>query len=1022
LRVLSRSRLLLPLVGVLAGLLAPTSARAADDGVYILATEGVSGPAPELVPLGSTMDGLVYRDESTGTIWVKATERWGYPPTIPQQENRLGPNPTVVGGLMSRYDAGAATLRWRTIADPTLHDAVVPPDLTFVSRTSRGYLASRGTGPSTLVSVSLYAGGAQKVIGDVEGLDGLINGDDGALVPEPGAPNRWRYFPYDGSFPAGRVIQAPAGADDCIASPTYLFCWSATELTRLPLNGATGSTVPATVASAVESGIGNFAWTSYDAAADGYEIWIWRLGMGPLPVRHADSSQGFQPRLAPGSGDDVVLAVKPDGTGGTGIYGFPTPQLIVGERPRPAAATSIALGPGRVAWGESAAGIRGRDIALRRDGGLEVGPLATQAQGDGTALGVSGRRIAYADGTGLATTVAGDPAMPAAEVVRSTLSGSRVVWQSRDGDGVLAWQLTDLTGGTTDPLPDALAYDLWGERLVRLDADGSVWLHDLRTGADPLELAPALDGGAASGTVQVAGDAVAWDVTPADAGVADPGVLVRDVASMQPAEPVSALGELHDLSTGYAVGCAAEDAGCAAQAVSLADGTVTPVNAAKPLVVDGNRLGFITTASLPALRLLPAYADAPRLLADPGGPATVDVDEATFAVRVTASQPLTSCALRIRDQDGALLRTVPCAGNQYGVATAEWNGSGATSAHVPDGTYTWEIAAANANGTLVDYDGSAASGTVIVDGPPGAVQFAPARNSYRVPLDTSVAVTFDEPVTDVDAGTFRLLDPDGSAVPGEVTYDEANRRVSLDPTAALEPLTWYTVSLAGITDLRGNPVPEPSSPIAFATGPAANVPHCALTMPTKVVIGAKTTRTNFGVASNCRTNAADHAYWNLLADSGGGWNLRFEADQLQYPSWYLDWSDLVPLGRWTLRPVEAERADDIPLPQNTAVLQVKYASRLAAGVTRTASSLSWSATATQWSGAKHTWVARPKVSVGLFHLAPGSTTWKYVKAATTSSTGRATVTLGSPRSGSYRLTIAETPTVWAAYSTAVRER
>ena len=45
-----------------------------------------------------------------------------------------------------------------------------------------------------------------------------------------------------------------------------------------------------------------------------------------------------------------------------------------------------------------------------------------------------------------------------------------------------------------------------------------------------------------------------------------------------------------------------------------------------------------------------------------------------------------------------------------------------------------------------------------------------------------------------------------------------------------------------------------------------------------------------------------------------------------------------------------------------------------------------------------------------------------MKSVTTSSTGRAPVTLGSPKAGNYRLMVAETPTVWASYSTAVRGR
>ncbi|MGY2128113.1 hypothetical protein [Blastococcus sp. SYSU DS0617] len=79
-------------------------------------------------------------------------------------------------------------------------------------------------------------------------------------------------------------------------------------------------------------------------------------------------------------------------------------------------------------------------------------------------------------------------------------------------------------------------------------------------------------------------------------------------------------------------------------------------------------------------------------------------------------------------------------------------------------------------------------------------------------------------------------------------------------------------------------------------------------------------------------------------------------------------------------------------------------------------------TATQWSSRTHAFAPRAKARVGLFHQAPGSTAWKFVKAVTTSSTGKATVTLPSPKAGNYRLKVAETPTVWAAYSRTVTGR
>ena len=651
-RVLSRGRLLLPLVCVVASLLAPTAAAAADD-VYLLAAAGDSNTPQNLIPLVQTATGIVYRNEFTSSTWVKLHD----PAQAAQEESRLT-DPEAVGDLMSTYDAGTSTLRWRTIADATLHETVVPPELTFVVRTATGYLASQGDGPYGLVAVDLLGGGTQTVIGSVADLDGVLAGPLGAAVPGPDGPGQWLYFPYDGSAPAGQAVQAPVGADECLVNRAHLYCWSATQLSRLPVTGEAGTTITATPRSVVQSPDG-IAYTVPDVrylSSGWHEVWSWRTGQ-LTPVRLVDGVSGFPARLAPVTGGTGVALAGIRGLFGSngGIYrfsgstSFPTTKVVAPAR-EPRIASAVALGPGRVVWGENTdavGGMLGRDLTPRVDRGLDLGGVTgqTPSGGNGNVLGVSGSRIAYAKtsappGLGL-TGVTGDPRLDAAEVLRSTLSGQRVVWQSRDADGVRAWRLTDLTAKTTEPLPGALSYDLWGERLVRLDNDGSVWLLDLRTEAEPVQLAPSLDGGAGSGTVHVAGDAVAWDVTPADPQAPDPGVLLRDLTTADPAEPVTGLAVLQDLSTGYAVGCSGSNE-CAPVALSLADGAVTPVDTDGPMVVDGSLLGFINGDRLPAVRTLPQYDDAPRLLASPGIPNTIDVTRSSLVVRIAASQPLTS--------------------------------------------------------------------------------------------------------------------------------------------------------------------------------------------------------------------------------------------------------------------------------------------------------------------------------------------------------------------------------------------
>ena len=220
-------------------------------------------------------------------------------------------------------------------------------------------------------------------------------------------------------------------------------------------------------------------------------------------------------------------------------------------------------------------------------------------------------------------------------------------------------------------------------------------------------------------------------------------------------------------------------------------------------------------------------------------------------------------------------------------------------------------------------------------------------------------------------------------------------------------------------------------PAVLAFGAAVVVPtpaqaavQCGLVVPSKVVINAVEVDTDMTLTSACYTNQADHANWDYVHSSSGSYvdNDFTAADLAESSEWIWTWPDDAPMGRWVSEPRGAAQADSDPLTQNTAITYVKYGSKLTAAVTRTSSKITWAATATQWSGRSHKNVARPGVTVGLFHQTKTGAAWTYVKSATTSSTGKATVSLTSPKSGNYRLVIAETPTVWAAYSTTIKGR
>jgi hypothetical protein len=211
--------------------------------------------------------------------------------------------------------------------------------------------------------------------------------------------------------------------------------------------------------------------------------------------------------------------------------------------------------------------------------------------------------------------------------------------------------------------------------------------------------------------------------------------------------------------------------------------------------------------------------------------------------------------------------------------------------------------------------------------------------------------------------------------------------------------------------------------VAVVPSSAQAATQCTIVMPTKVVINAETVESPVRFGSNCAANGADEGAWDLDHSSGTIDWIWFSAEEFAEGRSSTEWYDSDPMGRYVVAGAGAYTAEGTALSQNSPVTVIKYHSRFAGSVKRSSTGgLTWSVTAQQWSGRAHAYVGRSKVNVGLFHRATGSTTWTYVKSATTTSTGRATVTMSTPKSGSYRLKVAETPSVWASYTSIVRGR
>jgi hypothetical protein len=191
---------------------------------------------------------------------------------------------------------------------------------------------------------------------------------------------------------------------------------------------------------------------------------------------------------------------------------------------------------------------------------------------------------------------------------------------------------------------------------------------------------------------------------------------------------------------------------------------------------------------------------------------------------------------------------------------------------------------------------------------------------------------------------------------------------------------------------------------------------CSVVGPTTAVLDRELVHVPYRLAGDCAVAGAVYASWDVVHPSDGvTGGLTF--DGAMTATW--DLYDWMGPARYTVRPWSALDVDSVPLTQNSAHTTVKLGSRLTATVSRSDGRLTFGAYARVYSPTVGDWYRRAGVNVSVVHLPPGSSTWTWVKAAATSSTGRVTLSV-VPKAGQYRLMVKETGTVWASYSSTVR--
>ncbi len=128
-----------------------------------------------------------------------------------------------------------------------------------------------------------------------------------------------------------------------------------------------------------------------------------------------------------------------------------------------------------------------------------------------------------------------------------------------------------------------------------------------------------------------------------------------------------------------------------------------------------------------------------------------------------------------------------------------------------------------------------------VNPPPTVVSTIPGANATGVPITTTVAATFSEPVTNVTGSTF-ALNQNGTPITGSVTYNPGTTSATFTPSAPLTSNTIYTAQLGpAIVDAQGAPlVPttwtfttaaDTAPPMLVSTTPAPNASGVSVTAP-----------------------------------------------------------------------------------------------------------------------------------------------------------------------------------------------
>ncbi len=476
----------------------------------------------------------------------------------------------------------------------------------------------------------------------------------------------------------------------------------------------------------------------------------------------------------PGADTGGLYAVTP-----AGVTSLWTPPI------RPMTANSLALSAGRASWTddrEATGSVWTRSVTGTAT--LTAGPesLLSNHVSSGD-VAASGRRTAWSHDVTRVLTIAtaGAPTTTLAHTGGPRmLRGHRVLLQTDSTTAVAS--IHDLVTSTTTDVPNAFA--VWGDTAYLFDpAAMTISARSLTTASQAVVvtsqqlMAAAVAQGFDPATSYISypalqGDVLAWSVYRSHQNGQDCLMAWRNLKTGT--SGASQFTEAFPSGVSVYGRYVAHTAQAMDRVTSVYDATTgtivfdsgTDPDAAMPLAAIGPQgLAWVSTSGELKVTPVPDQRLVPRHEGNPFAPKTYNTGAGTWTGEWVFTEPLTSCAVHVKNPSGTTIRTLTCdtPSAAMGEVVATWDGKDSTGTLVPSASYTWTVAASDKDGPAVDTDGEATSitGTITVTNAGLTNPAAFVTSAYQDFLGrTPTASELNTAVTNLGNGTWsreRLL-------------------------------------------------------------------------------------------------------------------------------------------------------------------------------------------------------------------------------------------------------------------------